>query len=209
MMIVALRDTRRALAARQPPQPLLAAPTPPSASWPPMPSLTQSCGAPLHGLPRTTGWHAASTRCTPASDGDTLFSLGTGCAGKSPGMMVLATMAAEATARATVRQCRRHCLCHHRRRLCTCQPWQTCRLILAAGTSRCTACPLFPMVPPLCPRDVQGAALCVAVALRSGPVCWAPGLPGGGPVGARSTAGCNPTPPKSVTLATWPCNAKA
>ena len=37
------------------------------------------------------------------SDGDTLFSLGTGRAGKSLGMMVLATMAAEATARATVR----------------------------------------------------------------------------------------------------------
>mgnify|MGYP002133899576 CR=1 FL=1 len=37
------------------------------------------------------------------SDSDTLFSLGTGRAGKSLGMMVLATMAAEATARATVR----------------------------------------------------------------------------------------------------------
>lgn len=37
------------------------------------------------------------------SDGDTLFSLGTDRAGKSLGMMVLATMAAEATARATAR----------------------------------------------------------------------------------------------------------
>ncbi len=37
------------------------------------------------------------------SDGDTLFALGTGRAGKSLGMMVLATMAAEATARAVVR----------------------------------------------------------------------------------------------------------
>ena len=36
------------------------------------------------------------------SDGDTLFALGTGRAGKSPGMMVLCTMAAEATARAVV-----------------------------------------------------------------------------------------------------------
>ncbi len=36
------------------------------------------------------------------SDGDTLFALGTGRAGKSLGMMVLATMAAEATARAVV-----------------------------------------------------------------------------------------------------------
>ncbi|MGH8820636.1 MAG: P1 family peptidase [Rhodoferax sp.] len=40
------------------------------------------------------------------SDGDTLFALGTGCAGKTPGMMVLGTMAAEATARAVVRAVR-------------------------------------------------------------------------------------------------------
>jgi L-aminopeptidase/D-esterase-like protein len=40
------------------------------------------------------------------SDGDTLFALGTGLAGKSPGMMVLGTMAAEATARAVVRAVR-------------------------------------------------------------------------------------------------------
>ncbi len=37
------------------------------------------------------------------SDGDTLFALGTGASGKMPGMMVLGTMAAEATARAVVR----------------------------------------------------------------------------------------------------------
>jgi L-aminopeptidase/D-esterase-like protein len=37
------------------------------------------------------------------SDGDTLFALATGRAKKSPGMMVLGTMAAEATARAVVR----------------------------------------------------------------------------------------------------------
>ena len=36
-------------------------------------------------------------------DGDTLFTLGTGIAGKNPGMLVLAAMAAEATARATLR----------------------------------------------------------------------------------------------------------
>ena len=36
-------------------------------------------------------------------DGDTLFTLGTGVAGKHPGMLVLAAMAAEATARATLR----------------------------------------------------------------------------------------------------------
>ena len=36
-------------------------------------------------------------------DGDTLFTLGTGAAEKSPGMLVLAAMAAEATARATLR----------------------------------------------------------------------------------------------------------
>ena len=37
------------------------------------------------------------------SDGDTVFALGTGCVETHPGMMVLATMAAEATARATAR----------------------------------------------------------------------------------------------------------
>jgi L-aminopeptidase/D-esterase-like protein len=37
------------------------------------------------------------------SDGDTVFALGTGLAGRNPGMMQLATMAAEACARATVR----------------------------------------------------------------------------------------------------------
>ena len=36
------------------------------------------------------------------SDGDTLFAIGTGLAGPSPGMMVLGVMAAEAVARATV-----------------------------------------------------------------------------------------------------------
>ena len=40
------------------------------------------------------------------SDGDTLFALGTGLAHKSPGMMVLGTMAAEATARAVLRAVR-------------------------------------------------------------------------------------------------------
>ena len=37
------------------------------------------------------------------SDGDTLFALGTGRVKAHPGMMVLGTMAAEATARAVVR----------------------------------------------------------------------------------------------------------
>ncbi len=40
------------------------------------------------------------------TDGDTLFALGTGLAGRSPGMLVLGTMAAEATARAVVRAVR-------------------------------------------------------------------------------------------------------
>ena len=37
------------------------------------------------------------------SDGDTMFALGTGAAGKAAGMMLLGTLAAEVTARATVR----------------------------------------------------------------------------------------------------------
>ena len=40
------------------------------------------------------------------SDGDTLFTLGTGLSGQHPGMLVLATMAAEATAIATARAVR-------------------------------------------------------------------------------------------------------
>jgi L-aminopeptidase/D-esterase-like protein len=40
------------------------------------------------------------------SDGDTLFTLGTGLAGKNPGMLVLATLAAEVTAIATARAVR-------------------------------------------------------------------------------------------------------
>ena len=40
------------------------------------------------------------------SDGDTLFALGTGRAGRSPGMMVLCAMAAEATAQAVARAAR-------------------------------------------------------------------------------------------------------
>jgi L-aminopeptidase/D-esterase-like protein len=42
-----------------------------------------------------TGWRAASTRCTRCPMATTLFALGTGVAGRSLGMMVLATMAAE------------------------------------------------------------------------------------------------------------------
>ncbi len=40
------------------------------------------------------------------TDGDTLFALGTGVAGRSPGMMVLGTLAAEVTARAVLRAVR-------------------------------------------------------------------------------------------------------
>ncbi len=36
-------------------------------------------------------------------DGDTLFTLGTGLAGRNPGMLLLCALAAEATARATLR----------------------------------------------------------------------------------------------------------
>ena len=40
------------------------------------------------------------------SDGDTMFALGTGASGKTAGMMVLSTLAAEVTARAIVRAVR-------------------------------------------------------------------------------------------------------
>jgi L-aminopeptidase/D-esterase-like protein len=56
-----------------------------------------------------TGHDGLARSINPAhtlSDGDTLFAMGTGLAGKSPGMIVLGVMAAEAVARATVRAVR-------------------------------------------------------------------------------------------------------
>jgi L-aminopeptidase/D-esterase-like protein len=57
----------------------------------------------------TVGHDGLARAINPAHtvfDGDTLFALGTGASGRSPGMMTLATMAAEACALAVVRAVR-------------------------------------------------------------------------------------------------------
>ncbi|HQQ70120.1 MAG TPA: P1 family peptidase, partial [Alicycliphilus sp.] len=97
-----LRDTRRALLAGEPPHPLLAG------------SNTTigviATDAPLTKLQAqrlaVAGHDGLARAINPVhtmSDGDTLFTLATGVREQHPGMMVLATMAAEAVARATVR----------------------------------------------------------------------------------------------------------
>ncbi len=97
-----LRDTRRALLRGQPPQPLLAGTNTTIGVVATDAILTK---AQAHRLASAAhdGLARSINPVHTMSDGDTLFSLGTGRAGKSLGMMVLATMAAEATARATVR----------------------------------------------------------------------------------------------------------
>ncbi len=100
-----LRDTRRCLLRGEPPLPILA-------------GTNTTIGVIATDAPLTKAQakrlalmgHDGLARCiNPAhtlSDGDTLFAMGTGLAGKSPGMIVLGVMAAEAVARATVRAVR-------------------------------------------------------------------------------------------------------
>ena len=98
----ALRDTRRALLCGQPPQPLLAG-TNTTIGVVATDAILTKVQAHRLAIAAHDGLARSINPVHTMSDGDTLFSLGTGCAGKSLGMMVLATMAAEATARATVR----------------------------------------------------------------------------------------------------------
>ena len=100
-----LRDTRGSLLRGEPPLPILA-------------GTNTTIGVIATDAPLTKAQakrlalmgHDGLARCiNPAhtlSDGDTLFAMGTGLAGKSPGMIVLGVMAAEAVARATVRAVR-------------------------------------------------------------------------------------------------------
>ncbi|MDD0810126.1 P1 family peptidase [Curvibacter sp. RS43] len=97
-----LLDTRRALLRGEPPKPLL-------------PGTNTTLGVIATDAPLTkaqaqrlavAGQDGLARSINPVhtlSDGDTVFALATGRADHSPGMMVLATMAAEAMARATVR----------------------------------------------------------------------------------------------------------
>ena len=97
-----LRDTRRALLRGQPPQPLLAG-TNTTIGVVATDAILTKVQAHRLAIAAHDGLARSINPVHTMSDGDTLFSLGTGRAGKSLGMMVLATMAAEATARATVR----------------------------------------------------------------------------------------------------------
>ncbi|MBO0940462.1 P1 family peptidase [Acidovorax temperans] len=97
-----LRDTRRALLCGQPPQPLLAG-TNTTIGVVATDAILTKVQAHRLAISAHDGLARSINPVHTMSDGDTLFSLGTGRAGKSLGMMVLATMAAEATARATVR----------------------------------------------------------------------------------------------------------
>ncbi len=97
-----LRDTRRALLRGQPPQPLLAG-TNTTIGVVATDAILTKAQAHRLAIAAHDGLARSINPVHTMSDGDTLFSLGTGRAGKSLGMMVLATMAAEATARATAR----------------------------------------------------------------------------------------------------------
>ena len=98
----ALRDTRRALLRGQPPQPLLAG-TNTTIGVVATDAILTKAQAHRLAIAAHDGLARSINPVHTMSDGDTLFSLGTGRAGNSLGMMPLAPMAAEATARATVR----------------------------------------------------------------------------------------------------------
>ena len=96
-----LRDTRRALLQGQAPKPLLAGTNTTIGVIATDATITKAQASRL----ATVGHDGLARAINPVhtmSDGDTLFCLGTGLAGSNPGMMVLATMAAEAVAQATV-----------------------------------------------------------------------------------------------------------
>ncbi len=100
-----LRDTRRALLRGEAPQPLLAG-TNTTIGVVATDAVITKVQAHRLAVSAHDGLARSINPVHTMSDGDTLFSLGTGRAGKSVGMMVLATMAAEATAIATARAVR-------------------------------------------------------------------------------------------------------
>lgn len=102
---LALRDTRRALLRGDPPQPLLAG-TNTTIGVVATDAIISKVQAHRLAIAAHDGMARSINPVHTMSDGDTLFSLGTGRSGKRLGMMVLATMAAEATAMATARAAR-------------------------------------------------------------------------------------------------------
>ena len=101
----ALLNIRRAILAGEKPQPLLAGTNTTIGVIATDAILTK---AQAHRLAQVAhdGLARSITPVHTLSDGDALFTLGTGQAGKTAGMMVLGTLAAEVTARAVVRAIR-------------------------------------------------------------------------------------------------------
>ncbi|ADU99210.1 P1 family peptidase [Alicycliphilus denitrificans] len=98
----ALRDARRALLRGEPPHQLLAGSNTTIGVIATDAQLTKVQAQRL-AVAGHDGLARAINPVHTMSDGDTLFALATGHAPRHPGMLVLATMAAEAVARATVR----------------------------------------------------------------------------------------------------------
>jgi L-aminopeptidase/D-esterase-like protein len=100
-----LMDTRRALLRGEPHKPLLAGTNTTIGVIATDAVITKAQASRL----ATVGHDGLARSINPVhtmSDGDTLFALGTGRAGRSPGMVLLGTMAAEAVALAVVRAVR-------------------------------------------------------------------------------------------------------
>lgn len=100
-----LRDTRRALLRGEPPETLLAGSNT-SIGVIATDALITKAQAQRLAVAAHDGLARSVNPVHTLSDGDTLFALGTGCAGKNPGMLLLSAMAAEATAMATARAAR-------------------------------------------------------------------------------------------------------
>jgi L-aminopeptidase/D-esterase-like protein len=100
-----LHDTRRALLRGERPQPLLAG-TNTTIGVVATDAVITKVQAHRLAVAAHDGLARSINPVHTMSDGDTLFTLGTGLSGKHPGMLVLATMAAEVTAIATARAVR-------------------------------------------------------------------------------------------------------
>jgi L-aminopeptidase/D-esterase-like protein len=101
----ALLDSRRAILRGEPPLPLLAGTNTTIGVIATDAVITKAQATRLATMAHD-GLARSINPVHTLSDGDTLFMLGTGRAKVSPGMMVLGTMAAEATARAVIRAVR-------------------------------------------------------------------------------------------------------
>ncbi|MFO1246095.1 MAG: P1 family peptidase [Ramlibacter sp.] len=97
-----LLDTRRALLRGEAPRPLLAGTNTTIGVVATDAAITKVQATKLAQMAHD-GLARSINPVHTLSDGDTLFALGTGRVGRHPGMMVLGTMVAEATARATLR----------------------------------------------------------------------------------------------------------